>query len=168
MEKFMLSRRLEILKEKLRETSDRINTNDERLSELEQIPQVKEYGRLLKDKQDLTNTRDELSRMKEEIEMSLCNHDLFVQLQVDYDNIEGRNYWMCKCISCGKVVESSSKMFSEVLVKPTNQSPINFYNEVTEMYNYLKEKADLSIEEVNQIMLHRYQSTKEKENTKAR
>ncbi len=45
-----------------------------------------------------------------------CNHDVWYLLYSETDEYEGRTYWNCKCLQCGKHKEARSNFFRNKVI----------------------------------------------------
>ena len=85
--------------------------------------------------EDLKETKDNLNNLiNKEINkiQSECLHPIWYHLSTDSDCYEGRKYFTCQCLECGKIKESGLRNFELVLFKKES------YNEIKEEYNKLK------------------------------
>lgn len=73
---------------------------DKRIDFLKENEIIKEYFKLLDEKNELENEQKELFKKMKFQEYSNCSH-IWVTTLVDYDKGEGRSYRYCGCIKCG-------------------------------------------------------------------
>lgn len=67
----------------------------------------------------LQQYHDFLAVVKESYQVALseeCDHDVWYLLSYDSDDYEGRTYWNCKCLQCGKREEHRPSYFRNKVI----------------------------------------------------
>ena len=85
--------------------------------------------------EDLKETKDNLNNLiNKEINkiQSECLHPIWYHLSTDSDCYEGRKYFTCQCLECGRIKEDGYRYFNLILFKKES------YNKIKEEYNKLK------------------------------
>jgi len=113
---------------RLDELKNQLSTINNEILELSKKQVIITYKELEETKNELKNS------INKEINMiqSECKHPLWYHLSTDRDCYEGRKYYTCQCLECGRIKEDGYKNFELVLFKKES------YNEIKEEYNKLK------------------------------
>ena len=113
---------------RLNELKNQLSTIKNEISELSKNQVIITYKKLEETKSKLNiSINKEINRIQSE-----CEHPIWYHLSTDSDCYEGRKYFTCQCLECGKIKESGLRNFELVLFKKES------YNEIKEEYNKLK------------------------------
>ena len=138
----MTDEELQKIEEELKEKRKRINELMEIRSELLEIPEVKKFSETDEEYRKLEKETDIVSKKAYHARQELCTHPVWYFMGATKDDYEGRIYWNCMCMRCGKIEERRSKDFDIDSViykdmcfgKPKNID-IDFYHTETYMAN---------------------------------
>jgi len=113
---------------RLDELKNKLLIINKEISELSMNPFIITYEDLKETKDNLNNSiNKEINRIQSE-----CKHPIWYHLSTESDCYEGRKYFTCQCLECGKIKESGYRNFNLMLFKKES------YNTVKEEYNKLK------------------------------
>lgn len=106
--------------EEIKKSKERLASLKEGIKELENIrqelleePEVQEY---VAADSLLRETNDEIEKLNQEIIKGVqenCSHPAWVLFYKDSDPYEGRTYYTCRCVACGKEVTDYARRFPE-------------------------------------------------------
>lgn len=104
--------------EEIKKSKERLASLKEGIKELENIrqelleePEVQEY---VAADSLLRETNDEIEKLNQEIIKGVqenCSHPAWVLFYKDSDPYEGRTYYTCRCVACGKEVTDYARRF---------------------------------------------------------
>jgi len=113
---------------RLDELKNELSKINNEISELSKNQVIITYKKLEETKNELKNSiNKEINRIQSE-----CKHHIWYHLSTESDCYEGRKYFTCQCLECGKIKESGLRNFELVLFKKES------YVEIKEEYNKLK------------------------------
>ena len=110
---------------KLKNELSTINNEILELSKNQVIITYRELEETKNKLNDLINK--EVNRIQSE-----CKHPIWYHLSTDSDCYEGRKYFTCQCLECGRIKEDGYRHFNLMLFKKES------YIEIKEEYNKLK------------------------------
>ena len=113
---------------RLDELKNELSIINNEISEISMNPFIITY-------EDLKETKDNLNKsINKEINriQSECEHPIWYHLSTESDCYEGRRYFTCQCLECGRIKESGYRNFNLMLFKKES------YIEIKEEYNKLK------------------------------
>ena len=110
---------------KLKNELSTINNEILELSKNQVIITYRELEETKNKLNDLINK--EVNRIQSE-----CKHSIWYHLSTDSDCYEGRKYYTCQCLECGRIKEDGYRHFNLILFKKES------YIEIKEEYNKLK------------------------------
>ena len=131
----MTNEELQVIEEELKEKSKKINELKAMRLELLEIPEVKKFYEVDEEYRNLEKETDIVSKKVYHARQELCTHPVWYFKGAFKDDYEGRIYWNCMCMKCGKVEERRSRDFDKDSViykdmcfgKPKNID-IDFYH----------------------------------------
>ena len=113
---------------RLDELKNQLSTINNEILELSKNQVIITYKELEETKNKLNNSiNKEINRIQSE-----CLHSIWYHLSTDSDCYEGRKYYICQCLECGRIKENGYRHFNLILFKKES------YNEIKEEYNKLK------------------------------
>ena len=131
----MTNEELQEIEEELKEKRKRINELMEIRSELLEIPEVKKFSETDEEYRKLEKETDIVSKKVYHARQELCTHPVWYFMGAFKDDYEGRIYWNCMCMKCGKVEERRSKdfdidsvIYKDMCFGKPNNIDIDFYH----------------------------------------
>ena len=113
---------------RLDELKNELSIINNEILKLSMNPYITTYKELEETKNKLKDSiNKEINKIQSE-----CKHPIWYHLSTDSDCYEGRKYFTCQCLECGKIKESGNRNFNLILFKKES------YIEIKEEYNKLK------------------------------